>query len=497
MQNVDKVDLPGDQEEKLSGAANQVAEDMAAARDGQAEVLAGEPKTTRRLLDILPHYTEINGWMSVPEAQLLFSCASASSGGCIVEIGCYRGRSTAALCAGVSVGGSGPVYAIDPHEDFVGVKGAKFGPGDRRAFFRTMIETQMVKHVRLLNTTSRAASIGWTRKVALLFLDGDHRYESTLSDFECWRTHLLDGAKVIIADAQDEGPARVIAEFTLRKMLTHEKTVGKLAVFTYAAVDHAPKIYPKIVVDETIIQKNLNTETVAYNVYYGGGGKYLYQSIPKCACTSIKTVLLELEGLPVDDDEWKRHQKDRNKFPGADGLTPRQLNELFRDKTDTFKFVIVRDPYTRLASAYQDKIKMVTKLRAKYWQDLIKASAEEQGVTLSDQITFDEFVQVVSHQSIEEMDAHWRPQYFEGRFGIIKFNFVGHMEMLHSDLPYILERIGAPQHLLDKAAAPQNVTGAHMAMWDTVKPETRRAYLKTFAIDFDTLRYPYRTQKTW
>jgi hypothetical protein len=283
----------------------------------------------------------------------------------------------------------------------------------------------------------------------------------------------------------------------LRKILTHERTVGKLGLFTYSETDLAPKVYPNIIADETIVQKNLTTDTVAYNVYYGGGGKYLYQSIPKCACTSIKTILLELEGLPVDDDEWKRHQKDRNKFPGADSLTSRQLNELFRDKTDTFKFVVVRDPYTRLASAYQDKIKMVTRLRSKYWENLIKTSADEQGVRLSDQITFDEFVQVVSNQSIEEMDAHWRPQYFEGRFGIIKFNFVGHMEMLHSDLPYILERIDAPLHLQAKAGAPQNVTGAHMAMWDTVKPETRRAYLKQFAIDFDTLRYPYRTQKTW
>jgi len=223
----------------------------------------------------------------------------------------------------------------------------------------------------------------------------------------------------------------------------------------------------------------------------------MYQSIPKCACTTIKTILLEFEGLHVDENEWKRHQKDNNKFPGANGLTERQLNELFRDKTKTFKFVVVRDPYTRLASAYKDKIRMETKLRAKYWLNMIKDAAVEQGVALSAEPTFEEFVHVVSQQPVEQMDSHWRQQYFEGRFGIIKYNYVGHVEMLHSDLPYILEQIGAPEHLHKKAAEQHNVTGAQMAIWDSVSSEVRQKFMKAFEIDFDTLRYPYRTLKNW
>jgi len=454
------------------------------------------PKPRLKILTaLLPSFKSIEGWLTLSEGQMLYIIAAGVTEGCIVEVGSFRGRSTAALCAGVSVGKSGPVYAVDPHENFVGVKGAKFGPGDRREFFRTMIETRMVKHVRLLNSTSRALSPGWTRPVGMLFLDGDHRYESTLADFEAWRPHLLNGAMVVFADAQDDGPARVISEFSTRQMLTKIDSVGKLTSFRFSAQGKTPRIYPKLVVDESIVQKNLDTDTVAYNVYYGGGGKYMYQSIPKCACTTIKTVLLELEGLRVDDNEWKRHQKDNNKFPGANGMTERQLNELFRDRTKTFKFVVVRDPYTRLASAYKDKIRMETKLRAKFWLNIVKDAALEQGVELSPEITFEEFVRVVSNQPIEQMDSHWRPQYFEGRFGIIKFNFVGHMEMLHCDLPYILEQIDAPEYLHKKAAEQHNVTGAQMAIWDSVSAEVRQKFMKTFEIDFDTLRYPYRTPR--
>jgi hypothetical protein len=39
-------------------------------------------------------------------------------------------------------------------------------------------------------------------------------------------------------------------------------------------------------------------------------------------------------------------------------------------------------------------------------------SAVDQGTVLSDLITFEQFVSVVSRQSLEEMDPHYRAQYY-------------------------------------------------------------------------------------
>jgi hypothetical protein len=456
---------------------------------------------TRKALfsEVLPFFKGIDGWLTVPEGELLFNYARDVADGCIVEVGSYRGRSTSAICAGVSVskgaaaGTPVPVFAVDPHEAFVGVKGAKFGPGDRREFFRTMVASRLVKYVRLLNLTSPVLSPGWNMPVSMLFLDGDHRYQSTLADFEAWWPHLTDGAIVLFANAEDDGPRQVIAEFVKRRVLTNIKTVGKITAFKFSVREQAPRFYNKPQVKEVVVQKNLDMDTVAYNVYYGGSGRYMYQAIPKCACTTIKTILLELEGLHVDENEWRRHQKDNNMFPGADWMDEKELNQLFRGPTRTFKFVVVRDPYTRLVSAYKDKIRMETKLRAKHWLNIIRSAAEEQGVTLSVEPTFEEFVHVVSQQPVEQMDSHWRPQYFEGRFGIISYNYVGHVEMLHSDLPYILEQIDAPEYLQKKANEQHNVTGSQMAIWDTVSSEIRQKFMRTFEIDFDTLCYPYKT----
>jgi hypothetical protein len=231
---------------------------------------------------------------------------------------------------------------------------------------------------------------------------------------------------------------------------------------------------------------------LSQSTYYSARGNYLYRAIPKCACSTVKNALIELEGLELDANPTRRHDKSYNKFPGTETLTPQEERDLFAGNTDTFKFVIVRDPYSRLVSAYADKILEGYARRGDLWIEKIKKTAAKHKVKLSEKITFEEFVRVVSLQSEAEMDVHWRQQYHVARFDLIKFDFVGRTELISTDFAYILERIKAPAELMHKAIQPHNVTGASMTMWSTVSGEVRRAFLQTFAIDFDTLRYPMR-----
>lgn len=468
----------------------------------------GEHTGPKRLTDLVPEYDKIDGWLKIPEAELLFEAAMSVTSGCIVEIGSYRGRSTVALAAGARAGAKPPVFAIEPHEHFVGIKGGAFGPNDRRAFFRTLLQTKLFGSVRLLNTTSEVIAPGWDKPIALLFIDGDHRYEAVYNDFTCWRPFLMNDALVVFNDAKGDGTSRLLGELLTEKCLTPVATEGRLAALRFRAVsteiepdslEHAPadSVYASLAISNEAVLPAQNMNTVGHGVYYGGNGSYLYQPIPKCGCTSIKTTLLELEKLPVHPDEWMRHNKLQNGFPGTDSLPEEKQQAIFDGKTDTFKFVVVRDPYTRMASVYADKIMNGYKKRSRYWINLIKDAAKEQGVSLSEVITFAEFVRVASAQPIKDMDPHWRHQNYEGRFGIIKYDFVGHTEMLTSDLLFILERLKAPRELMQKAARPHNVTGSSIAMWAGVPAEIRAKFIKTFAIDFDTLRYPFRYQYSW
>jgi hypothetical protein len=154
------------------------------------------------------------GMTSMADAELLFQLARDCSAGCIVEVGSYRGRSTVALALGTQAGADLPVYAIDPHEEFTGVLGGRFGPEDRGAFYQNMLSTGAYRTVRLVNLASRVVAPQWELPVGLLWIDGDHRYEGVRSDFDLWMPHLAPRAIVAFDDAAnpDLGPYRVIQE---------------------------------------------------------------------------------------------------------------------------------------------------------------------------------------------------------------------------------------------------------------------------------------------
>jgi predicted O-methyltransferase YrrM len=149
------------------------------------------------------------GMIGLDQAALLNDLAR-SANGAIVEIGSYRGRSTVAL----AYGHSNPVYAIDPHQEFVGVLGGQFGPEDRAEFYRTMLRTGCWSNVRLINLPSVQAAVGWTQPIHLLWIDGDHSYDSVRRDWEAWTPHLVDDALAVFDDCEppDLGPGRLVEE---------------------------------------------------------------------------------------------------------------------------------------------------------------------------------------------------------------------------------------------------------------------------------------------
>jgi predicted O-methyltransferase YrrM len=162
-------------------------------------------------------------------SQLLHDLARAADGGCIVEVGSYRGRSAITLAKGTGEGHRLPVFAVEPHEEFVGVNGGKFGPDDRAAFYRNMLETGAYEDVRLVNLPSHIAAQGWEKPISLLFIDGDHTYEGCRRDLGAWWPHLAPNAVVAFDDVNLDGPRRVMQEAIEAGRLEHLERRGKVA----------------------------------------------------------------------------------------------------------------------------------------------------------------------------------------------------------------------------------------------------------------------------
>jgi FkbM family methyltransferase len=156
----------------------------------------------------------VEGFLAEDECALLYELASAVDRGAIVEIGSYRGRSTAALARGSKDGAGAPVYAIEPHEQFRGVFGGQFGPADRRAFFESMLAADTTDVVRLVNLPCEEAARSWSREIGLLWIDGDHAEDAVRRDFREWEPHVVPGGLVALHDSTSPelGPARIVEE---------------------------------------------------------------------------------------------------------------------------------------------------------------------------------------------------------------------------------------------------------------------------------------------
>jgi predicted O-methyltransferase YrrM len=166
--------------------------------------------------DIIDKIMSVEGGITAQEALLLYTAAQTVRDGCIVEIGSYLGRSTAALALGTSAGFYVPVYAIDPHEDFRGILASnfRFGPSDRTHFMQNMLRVEVTEIVRPVSLSSEYVTSSWPDAVALLWIDGDHRYKAVKRDLTCWLPHLRPDATIIFHDATNPqiGPLHVIEE---------------------------------------------------------------------------------------------------------------------------------------------------------------------------------------------------------------------------------------------------------------------------------------------
>lgn len=153
----------------------------------------------------------IEGWLSDAQGCALFQAAAATRGnGLIVEIGSWKGRSTAWLAAGARLAGA-RVYAIDPHT------GSREDPdADTLAEFRANLAYAGVSDVvETLVMTSTEAARALPGPVELLFIDGDHSYEAVRRDVELWLPRLIEGAVVMFHDvgtAGYSGPRRVFRQ---------------------------------------------------------------------------------------------------------------------------------------------------------------------------------------------------------------------------------------------------------------------------------------------
>jgi predicted O-methyltransferase YrrM len=149
----------------------------------------------------LQELSTIPGTSSSREGRLLaFLALQSPAGGVFVEIGAFKGRSTAWLVEAAQRHAARPVVvSIDPHvgDDWhPAATWADFSETVRRfALDRRGLEVHRAKSCDVAAT--------WVRPIALLWIDGSHHYEDVRDDIQGFVPHVCPGGYVVFDDASD------------------------------------------------------------------------------------------------------------------------------------------------------------------------------------------------------------------------------------------------------------------------------------------------------
>jgi len=141
------------------------------------------------------------------ETTLYLLAQSLAPNSVIVEIGSFKGRSTACLALGSA--SSTKIYAIDTFDgnkqDFL--EGVQFKGGN---FYDTFVRNMKKLRIfhRIIPIIGFSAKIGerWKKPIDLLFIDGSHVYEDVKRDFELFFPWVNPGGLVVFHDVTPEFP---------------------------------------------------------------------------------------------------------------------------------------------------------------------------------------------------------------------------------------------------------------------------------------------------
>ncbi|MEX0930295.1 MAG: class I SAM-dependent methyltransferase [Candidatus Paceibacterota bacterium] len=179
----------------------------------------------------------VDGWLTDKEGTALYRLARACPGDmAIVEIGSWKGRSTLCLASGAAEGNRARVYAIDPHTGSTEHQ-QQFGQVWTFDEFKSNLEKYGVAQnvTPIVSTSAEAAETfagTHNQTIGLLFIDGNHSYESAKQDLELWFPNVTSGGMIAFHDALTwGGVSRLVDEEVYRSHHFRKPRIASSTVY--------------------------------------------------------------------------------------------------------------------------------------------------------------------------------------------------------------------------------------------------------------------------
>ena len=208
---------------------------------------------------------------------------------------------------------------------------------------------------------------------------------------------------------------------------------------------------------------------------------YIYFRIPKAANTSVLAHLMcnELQLDELADPREKRRY----------AACYRSLSELRVDEVQAFRqrfflFTFVRNPYTRIASAYIHKIRGNRRPKKSVLRFYGQSAAE-----IKRPVSFAEFVTYLEGESPTRLDPHWAPQVALLPVPVTWLDFVGHQESFETDIHHVLQRIFGEGKQLRRIRQHYLASGSSAQLEALYTPELIERIARLYHDDFMAFGY--------
>jgi hypothetical protein len=233
--------------------------------------------------------------------------------------------------------------------------------------------------------------------------------------------------------------------------------------------------------------------------------RYLYMMTPKVGCTTIKHMISAIEGIPFRPEvlarrhrESKRgmliHDQDALAVARLTTLPPDQAAALLAPESGYLVFAFVRNPYSRLFSAWNNKLRFVEPGYAPVAEDIQRLSG---GAAPDGAVSFADFVRYVCrYEDKRNCDHHWALQSALLFPDAIAYSFICPIEEF--DRGWMLWRSHLEQvqgGAVDVLATARNVSPPEdwRASFDQDLADLAYAY---YAEDFDRFGYDRESWRT-
>jgi predicted O-methyltransferase YrrM len=175
-----------------------------------------------RLRDLGPLIDPIQGWLDPNAGGVLYQLARLRAPvPTVVELGSWKGRSTAWLGMGLLDRGEGRVVAVDTWAGTSNEPGhaamlANYAQDQLFDEFRAnMARLGLERRVEPWRMTTLEAARRWSMgdPIGVLHIDAAHDYDSVRQDFEFWSPFVAKGGFVVLDDVPTwPGPSQLVTE---------------------------------------------------------------------------------------------------------------------------------------------------------------------------------------------------------------------------------------------------------------------------------------------